>query len=105
MLTEHGTGMPVFDIAELDASWADGQARRRFWEAHYAEYLQRYPEQFVAVKDGEVIATHTDLYELVRVLESKGWPLPKPGCALSPPTRTICCIDLRVLRSEDAKKQ
>jgi hypothetical protein len=72
LLLELGRGVPPLDTDELDAGWEAVRAEQRFWEAHYAEYLQHYPEQFVAVKDGEVIATQADLLELLQALKSKG---------------------------------
>jgi hypothetical protein len=72
MLTERGASLPAFDTAALDAGWEAAKAEQQYWEAHYAEYLQRFPDRFVAVKAGQVIATNPDLYDLVRDLGSKG---------------------------------
>lgn len=38
---------------------------RRFWEANYQRLLKDYAENFVAVKDGQVVAFDPDLANLV----------------------------------------
>ncbi len=43
-----------------------------FWREHYGQYLQEYPDQFVAVADGRVIATSPDLRHLVGILQGRG---------------------------------
>jgi hypothetical protein len=60
-------------LENLRAAWADGEARQAFWEAHHAELLAKYPEQFVAVsKQGEVVAVAPDLLEVVQMIEDQG---------------------------------
>ena len=51
---------------------AAAETQQAYWAAHYAEFLQRYPEQFVAVHDGAVVATSPDLAQLLRALERRG---------------------------------
>lgn len=46
--------------------------RQKFWNENYHRLLALYPEQFVAVRDGEVIATSHDLYVLVDKLRDLG---------------------------------
>jgi hypothetical protein len=55
-----------------DPSFDEAMELQRFWDAHYAELLATYPEQFVAVKDGRVVATNTDLALLVYELRDHG---------------------------------
>ena len=45
---------------------------QRFWAEHYDEYLERYPERYVAVKAGGVVASHPDLAMLVYELRDLG---------------------------------
>jgi hypothetical protein len=57
--------------------WKRAENERAFWDKHYPEFLERYPDQFVAVKNGEVVANAPDLTQLVVLLESKGIDLKK----------------------------
>ena len=51
----------------LDAA----ERREAFWHAHHKEFLERYPEQFVAVADGQVVAADEDLDALLDTLQKK----------------------------------
>ncbi|MBI5949891.1 MAG: hypothetical protein HY875_17275 [Chloroflexi bacterium] len=53
-------------------SLAEAASIQAFWDKHYRELLQEYPEQFVAVKDGKVIAADSDLATLVEELRARG---------------------------------
>lgn len=66
--------MPALLIsnAEAEALQQEGEREHTFWDAHYDAFLERYPEQYVAVKDGEVIATSPDLFDLVDQVEQRG---------------------------------
>jgi hypothetical protein len=44
----------------------------RYFHDHFEEFYRDYPEQFVVVKDGEVIAAGPHLLELCMDLENKG---------------------------------
>jgi hypothetical protein len=46
--------------------------RRAFWDAHRAELTQAYPDQFVAVRDGQAIGHDTDLMSLVQHVRIAG---------------------------------
>jgi Family of unknown function (DUF5678) len=48
------------------------QEEEAFWEKHYPELLARYPDQFVAVRGGKVIASDSDLMRLATTLEKRG---------------------------------
>jgi hypothetical protein len=43
---------------------------RRYWDANYQRLLKEYAEQFVAVKDGQVVASDSDLATLFYKLQS-----------------------------------
>lgn len=43
----------------------EAEETQDFWNEHYAEFLEKYPEQFVAVRDGAVVAANPDLAFLV----------------------------------------
>ena len=42
----------------------EGEAERKFWNSRWTEFKRDYPDQFVAVKDGIVVATDEDLVGL-----------------------------------------
>ena len=44
------------------------EREQAFWRDHYGELLQQYPDQFVAVRDGVVVATNPDLQRLLERL-------------------------------------
>jgi hypothetical protein len=48
---------------------------RAFWDAHRARYMQEYPDEFVAVLDGKVLAHDEDLMSLMRKLKALGYEL------------------------------
>lgn len=60
------------DRSEIEAEVRDAEAQRRYWEEHSTELGERYPDQFVAVLDGEVVASGNDLQELLYSLRAKG---------------------------------
>ena len=51
-----------------EPTFEESAALRDFWRTRYREFLRRYPEQFVAVQDGEVIVSAADLDDLVAKL-------------------------------------
>ena len=55
--------LPNLDNARKIETW---------WEAHYSELLTSHPEQFVAVRDGTVVASNPDLAMLVYELRDLG---------------------------------
>ena len=59
-------------LESAHAAWAAAEAEDAFWREHYEEYLRRYPDQFVAVADGRVVAVSPDLRHLIGFLEGKG---------------------------------
>lgn len=50
----------------------EAERARTFWNAHYDEFLARYPDQFVAVHDGRVIASSAHLVDLLDQIERLG---------------------------------
>ena len=64
--------MAAPSIEGLLPALALGRERQLWWDAHYAELLALYPERFVAVKDGEVVATSEDLAMLFYSLRDLG---------------------------------
>ena len=55
-----------------DPVWQDAEREDAFWEAHYKEFLEQYPDQFVAVRDDRVVAVAYDLRDLLSSLRRQG---------------------------------
>jgi hypothetical protein len=49
-----------------------GEVESQYWRDNYNRLLAEYPEQFVAVLDGEVVAVSSELEELMRILQQNG---------------------------------
>jgi Family of unknown function (DUF5678) len=52
--------------------WHRADEERAFWQAHQRDFLEKYPNQFVVLKDGQVIAHDASLDDLVTELEKQG---------------------------------
>ena len=53
----------------------DGHSRDiEFYEAHYQELLARYPDQWIAIMDQEVVGAADDAFELVAELKAGDIP-------------------------------
>ena len=59
---------PPIDRDAVRAARAAAETEQEWWTTHYAEYLAQYPEQFVAVKDGNVLTANADLQHLLAAL-------------------------------------
>jgi hypothetical protein len=60
------------ETLDLRAAFDRAERVQRFWDDHWAEYLEKYPDEFVAVRDGEVVATNSDLALLYYELRDLG---------------------------------
>ncbi len=75
LMAERGVievSMTPAGIADARAAFEAADVEDAFWLAHHAEFLEKYPDQFVAVSDGDVVAMSPDLVELVSLLERRG---------------------------------
>ena len=59
----------------LAAAWERADREDAFWEANRADITRRYPDQFVAILDEQVIDSDPDLYVLAERLQSAGHDL------------------------------
>ena len=57
---------------EVAAAFAEARREQAFWEEHYQRLVQEYPDQFVAVRDGAVVATGKNLDDLSASIEAAG---------------------------------
>lgn len=69
-MSEMGSTTPTLEGAQR--ARAAAEAEDAYWREHYGEYLEQYPDQFVAVVGGRVVAATPDLRHLVGILEGKG---------------------------------
>ena len=60
---------PSFESAR--AALQEAERRTAFWQDHHRELLERYPEQFVAVRDGIVEAADSDMDKLLGILKNR----------------------------------
>lgn len=58
--------------AMLDAAWQRAEDERDFWDAQREMLMRQYPEEFVAVVKGEVVAHGPNLVDLVQQIGAAG---------------------------------
>ena len=58
--------------ANLNAAMRRADEERALWDAHRTEYTRLYPDQFVAVRNGELVDHDPDLMLLVQRLRANG---------------------------------
>ncbi len=58
------------DRRQIAAAFADGERRRAFWEKNYRRLAELYPEQYIVVVNGVVVASDPDFSCAASVLES-----------------------------------
>lgn len=63
--------MSIPDQVEAEAALRQAEAETAFWADHHQEYVRKYPDQFVAVHDGEVVATSPVLESLLEQLAAR----------------------------------
>ena len=61
------------DLQRTERQRAKIEADLAFWRDHYAELAKLYPEQFISVANGRVVASDSDLYRLWKTLEKLGF--------------------------------
>ena len=67
-----------FDDKKLSAQFRQVEIDDRFIAAHFDEWLERYPDMYVAVYKEELVAVAPNSTELVKKIEAKGI---RPGVA------------------------
>ncbi len=63
------------DRDDILGAWKKADEEQAFWSAHHAELIEGYPDQFVAVAGGAVVAAGPDLQHLIQLIEAKGLEL------------------------------
>jgi hypothetical protein len=53
-------------------AWEEAERERSFWQQHHKEFLEKYRNQFVAVRDGKVVATSYDIRDFLQELRRMG---------------------------------
>src|SRR4051812_22132699 len=60
------------DLETAREAWDAAEREQDFWRQHYGELLKQYPDQFVAVLDGQVVAASADLQRILKTLKQQG---------------------------------
>ena len=61
--------LPPGPSAEL---WRKAEEDDQYWDGRYPELRAMYPDQLVATRGREIVATGADLFDIARELEAKG---------------------------------
>jgi hypothetical protein len=64
--------MDVPDAAGLDAALTQAQIEAAFWDKRANDLGKQFPDQFVAVYDGQVVAVAPHLRDVLQQLQAKG---------------------------------
>lgn len=56
----------------IHAAFREAEREDAFWEENYERLLQQYPDQFVAVQEGEVVVASPRLEGMLQQLEELG---------------------------------
>ena len=76
--------MTIPSPAETEAWLKQMEQIREFWAKHYQELRQKYPDQFVAIYEGKVVAVAEDLQNLVQQVEQQGISIPQTDIRFLP---------------------
>jgi Family of unknown function (DUF5678) len=66
--------VPLPDRATLEAAQKRAEDARVFWSAHRADLTEQYPDEFVAVRNGEVVDHDKDFMALTLRLQKSRVP-------------------------------
>lgn len=58
--------------ARMTRAWRRFDAEAKALDEHYQEWVKAYPDQFVAVYNGEMVAASPDLETVLRTLAKQG---------------------------------
>lgn len=64
--------VPLPDRASVEAARKRAEENRAVWSAHRAAFTKQYPDEFVAVRNGEIVGHDKDLMALALRLEKAG---------------------------------
>jgi hypothetical protein len=53
-------------------AWSRADEERAFWRDHQGDYMEKYPNEFIALRDGQVVAYESSLDDLVAELTKQG---------------------------------
>jgi hypothetical protein len=73
-MTVKSMHFPPMDVADVREGFAHLEREHEFWQEHFEEYRELYPDEFVAVSpDGNVVAHSPDLGEFARRVRARGY--------------------------------
>ncbi len=75
-MTDEIAWPPLPSNDEIQAMFAEAWRETAFWQENYERLPHEYPDQYVAVRDGEVIAVADDAWGIVAETDKLGlvWP-------------------------------
>jgi hypothetical protein len=56
---------PIPSSEQIDAMFGNARREQEFWARNYRRLVADYPDQFIAVRESKVVATGSDLEELM----------------------------------------
>jgi hypothetical protein len=60
-------------LEKADRAWDEAEARTAYWRDNYPTLLEKYPEHFVAVANGAVVAVDSNLDQLLSIISKHGY--------------------------------
>lgn len=65
-------GLPIPTTEEIDGIFREAREEQAFWADNYRRMVELYPDLFIAVRQGKVVATGTDLDTVSADLRAAG---------------------------------
>ncbi len=76
--------MEMPSAEEVAAAFAEAKREQAFWQDNYQRLAKQYPDQFLAVRAGEVIAVAGDPFELAEKIRALGFEPPQVWTSFVP---------------------
>lgn len=64
--------MTMPSLEQAKQRMIEAEEQQEFWNSLYDELLSNYCDQFVAVRNGEIVGAEPDLAQLIRTLSARG---------------------------------
>lgn len=64
--------VPIPSSEQIDAMLGNARQEQEFWARNYRRLVAGYPDQFIAVRENKVVATGSDLEELMAAVAALG---------------------------------
>jgi hypothetical protein len=84
--------MQTLPLEQIEAAWRDGEAERRYWDAHQSELLQRFPDEYVAIVNGEIVIHAPSLTVLSARVRDVGYTMERAWVRFMASTNTLVIL-------------